>query len=320
MITTTPAPRSTKVNVSRDTRPANSKQDAAELVRMIPVDQIDSHPENPRENWETDQQLNGLAPSLQEAFIHPIIVRPNGNRFQVVDGERRYRAAKLARMSEVPAIVRHLSDAEVLTQMLVTSIQRKGLNPIEKARLITKLCMPIAEGGAGKKKADVGKLFGRTGSWASNLCRLLQLPEDWQRKVAAGDISEAAGRLLVPLVDDAKLLEAVSHDMAANPWAWATREAFERSLQLIVDGRNGKAPTPAEPPAPRAPQHARAVMQPDEPTSDDARPDDAPTTAAPKPLSLSTLCAEIERLTDVKALKRVQKVAERRLAALAVAQ
>ncbi|MGC4004691.1 MAG: ParB/RepB/Spo0J family partition protein [Pirellulales bacterium] len=211
----------------------------------IPLHMIEPHPLNPRGDWE-NQDLQEMVPSIQEmGVLQPILVRPvdspAGRRFQLIAGERRFCASQLAKRKTIPARVRNLSDSEVLAMMLVENLQRKSLNPIEKAALLERLCQPIEQGGAGRTQVAAAKLFGKKASWASNLLRLLKLPEEWRNKIIGGELSETQGRLLVTHCEQPDVLKAVGDDMRKNPWAWKMREDFERSLKIVVSGK----PVPA---------------------------------------------------------------------------
>lgn len=105
--------------------------DVAEAVESLALDKIDPNPSNPRSNWDA-QQLEALAPSVRQTVIHPIIVRPMGQRFQIVDGERRYRAAALAKLTHIPAIVRRLSDAEALRKCWSATCSGRVSTPSKK--------------------------------------------------------------------------------------------------------------------------------------------------------------------------------------------
>lgn len=189
--------------------------------------------------------------------------------------------------------------------MLVSNLQRKSFNPLEKARLIQTLCQPEREGGGGKTREQVGKMFGKTGSWASNCLRMLQLPEVWQHRIAAGELGESQGRLLVPYAEEPEVLEAVAAGMAANPWAWHTREMFERSLQTIVAGESRPAEVADDDAIAKKPATLRRDSQAAE---GDAK-------RAPR---VEDLCAVVERFTDVKALRRLQVAVAKRIESLSI--
>jgi ParB family chromosome partitioning protein len=247
-------------------RPASPETDrshpspAAGQLMHLPVDAIDAHPDNPRGDWNA-QDLQSLAKSVRQlGVVQPIVVRPapgRPERFQLVAGERRLRAVRLAKHNTIPALVRQLSEAEALAVLLAENLQRKNLNPLEKAKLLAKLCAPTADGGAGYNHPQAAKLFGKTASWVCNLLRLLKLPDPWKQKLAAGELCGKQAVALLSHVDRPTVLAAVERDMQANPWAWQTAASFERSLSLVaanpaIAGRAPAATTTSR--APRAPQ------------------------------------------------------------------
>jgi ParB/RepB/Spo0J family partition protein len=217
-------------------RSPRSDDQASELLNL-PLASIDAHPDNPRENWES-QQIEPLARSIDEhGLVQPIIVRPHptrSGRYQLVAGERRVRAAIVANRKTIPAIVRKLSDGDALGAMLAENLQRKNLNPLEIARLLHKLCTPIAEGGAGYRQARVARIVGKSRSHVSNLLRLLRLPDAWKRKLAAGEIKLKSAIAIVGYVDRPEVLSAVERDMAAKPWAWKSARDFDRNLAIVA--------------------------------------------------------------------------------------
>lgn len=314
-----PAPPRTPAKGTDRPRPVETLRGAYE---EIPLDLIDAHPDNPREHWE-GQGIQEMVPSIhQVGILQAIIVRRFGDRFQLVAGERRYRAAKRAHLKSIPAIVRKLSDSEALTQMLVENLQRRNLNAIEKAKALAKLCAPVNEGGAGKSHTDAAALFGRKRSWTSNLIRLLRLPDSLQRRVADGKLAERLARKLVMHVESPELLAAVELDMEANPWAWGTSEAFERSLGIIAANPASAGKMQAEPPRPSAPRNPPApIVVLDAATEAVAasvaqRTPEPPTAGAAAPSDVETICAAIGRLSVLAEIEIVQAALAARRAAL----
>ena len=173
-------------------------------VQLIPVASIEPHPGQPRRHFD-DAKLDELAASIQErGVIQPIIVRPHGHRFQIVAGERRWRAAQRARLHEVPAIVREFSDTETLEVALIENIQRADLNAIEEAQAYGRL---IAD--YGHSQEELGKLVNKSRSHVANLLRLLDLPQEVQAMVATGDLSMGHARALITADDPLALAEEV---------------------------------------------------------------------------------------------------------------
>lgn len=174
-----------------------SPSDTTMVLRDLSVDVIDANPQQPRTVFDAED-LTSLAASLQTVgFLQPIVVRPRANdRFEIVAGERRFRAAQLAGITSVPAIVRLTEDAQLLTEALVENLQRVQLNPLEEAAAYQQL---LAE--FGLTHDDLAGRLGRSRAVISNTIRLLKLPDSVQRRLAAGVLSAGHARALLSLTD-----------------------------------------------------------------------------------------------------------------------
>ena len=173
-------------------------------VRMIPVGQIVPNPGQPRRHFD-EAALDELAASLRDrGLIQPIVVRPRGEGYEIVAGERRWRAAQRARLHEVPAIVRTLSDAETIELAIVENIQRQDLNAIEEAAAYQRLAADY-----GHTQEALGRLVGKSRSHIANLLRLLDLPSAVQAAVAEGRLSMGHARALIGAGDPTGLAEEV---------------------------------------------------------------------------------------------------------------
>ena len=173
-------------------------------VRRIPVASIEPHPGQPRRIFAEDA-LAELADSISaRGVIQPIIVRPNGHRFQIVAGERRWRAAQKARLHEIPAIVREFSNEETLEVALVENIQRRDLNAIEEAQAYKRLIDDY-----GHTQDALGKIVHKSRSHVANLMRLLDLPAKVQVMVGAGQLSMGHARALVTAPDPEGLADEI---------------------------------------------------------------------------------------------------------------
>lgn len=173
-------------------------------VRRIPVASIEPNPAQPRRIFAEDG-LTELAESISaRGVIQPIIVRPHGHRFQIVAGERRWRAAQKARLHEIPAIVREFSDEETLEVALVENIQRRDLNAIEEAQAYKRLIDDY-----GHTQDALGKIVHKSRSHVANLMRLLDLPAKVQVMVGAGQLSMGHARALVTAPDPEGLADEV---------------------------------------------------------------------------------------------------------------
>jgi ParB family chromosome partitioning protein len=173
-------------------------------VQLIPVAGIEPHPGQPRRIFQ-EEALAELAQSIQaRGVIQPIIVRPHGHRFQIVAGERRWRAAQRARLHEIPAIVRELSDDETLEVALIENIQRQDLNAIEEAQAYQRLVDEY-----GHTQEELGKLVHKSRSHVANLLRLLDLPGKVQVLVGTGQLTMGHARALITAKDPEALAEEV---------------------------------------------------------------------------------------------------------------
>ena len=173
-------------------------------LAMLPIAQIEPHPEQPRRHFD-DAALDELAASIaQRGVIQPIIVRPLGSgAYQLVAGERRWRAAQRAHLHEIPAIVRELGESDVMALALIENLQREDLNPIEEARAYHRLAE--AEG---LTQAEIARMVDKSRSHVANLQRLLLLPESVITLVETGTLSMGHARALIGAEGAEALAEA----------------------------------------------------------------------------------------------------------------
>jgi ParB family chromosome partitioning protein len=173
-------------------------------IQMMPVSSIEPHLDQPRRHFD-EEALEELAASIRaRGLIQPIVVRPHGHRYQIVAGERRWRAAQRARLHEIPVIVRDFDDAETLEVALLENIQRRDLNAIEEAEGYRRLI-----GEYGHTQDALGKLVHKSRSHIANLLRLLDLPESVRQLVETGQLSMGHARALVGAADP----EALARDV-----------------------------------------------------------------------------------------------------------
>ncbi len=168
-------------------------RDEAEELRELPLELIVPNPHQPRTVFE-ESALAGLAESIKvRGILQPVLVRPvPGGTYELIAGERRWRAAGLARLETVPAIVRHRDDAASLEMALVENMAREDLNPIDEARACAALTEEL-----GLSREQVGARVGRSRVAVSNLIRLLDLPDEAIGAIEAGQLSEGHGRALL---------------------------------------------------------------------------------------------------------------------------
>lgn len=162
--------------------------------RMLGIDQIAPNPDQPR-RYFAPEQLQELAESIREkGVIQPLIVRPFEGAYQIVAGERRWRAAQMARLHELPVIIRDMDDTEVLEIAIIENIQRADLNPIEEGQGYQALIDRF-----GHTQDKLSKALGKSRSHIANMIRLGGLPESVKALVADGKLSMGHARALVTL-------------------------------------------------------------------------------------------------------------------------
>lgn len=173
-------------------------------VRLLPTSALEPHPDQPRRHFDEDA-LEELAASVRtRGIIQPIVVRPHGQSFQIVAGERRWRAAQRARLHEVPVVVREFDDTATLEVALLENIQRQDLNAIEEADAYRKLLESFDH-----TQESLGKVVHKSRSHIANLLRLLDLPAAVQQRVIDGSLAMGHARALVGSDDAETLAEQV---------------------------------------------------------------------------------------------------------------
>jgi ParB family transcriptional regulator, chromosome partitioning protein len=177
---------------------------ASEGLVTIATADIHPNPAQPRRHFAEDS-LEELAQSLKRhGMIQPILVRPHGSGYQIVAGERRWRAAQRAQLHQVKAIVRELSDEETLEIALIENIQRKDLNPIEEAEAYRKLCTDF-----GHSQNELAAIVEKSRSHVANMMRLLELPTLVRELVIEGQLSMGHARALLASEDAVRLAAVV---------------------------------------------------------------------------------------------------------------
>lgn len=195
--------------VRRDDAPsAETAATGGSPLRMLPLASIKPLPGNPRKYFD-ESALEELAASIaSRGVIQPIIVRPhpNGEGYQLVAGERRWRAAQKARLHEIPALVRTLSDREVMALALIENLQREDLNPVEEARAYHRLSED-----EGMIQVEIAKMVEKSRSHVANMMRLMTLPDPVLDLIEVGKLSIGHARALIGR-DDARELAAIAVD------------------------------------------------------------------------------------------------------------
>ncbi|MHB9112261.1 MAG: ParB/RepB/Spo0J family partition protein [Thermoleophilia bacterium] len=167
--------------------------------QILPVSQILGNPKQPRTIFD-DEALAELAESLKAVgLVQPVVVRRHGERYELVAGERRWRAAQLAGLEEIPAVIREANDGESLELALIENLSREDLNPIDTARAYA-----ILQEDFGTTQEALAAKLGRSRSAVANTLRLLDLPDEVQELIEKGKLSEGHGRALLAVPDRVK--------------------------------------------------------------------------------------------------------------------
>jgi len=192
-------------------------------LRELPVGSIAPNPDQPRSNFDKGA-LDALAGSIASAgLLQPLIVRPlDDGRYELVAGERRWRAAQQAGLDRVPAVVRSSPEDERLQAALIENMVREDLNPVDEARACAALVDDL-----GISKEELARRVGRSRASISNLIRLLDLPDDVQRLLERGDLSEGHGRALLQEPDQRKR-GSLAKRAAKDGWSVRALEARTR--------------------------------------------------------------------------------------------
>lgn len=208
-------------------------------LRQIPTDLIGPNPHQPRRTFDDDALL-ALSESVRSrGVIQPILVRPvAGGRYELIAGERRWRAAQMAQLEAVPAVVHEQDDAASLELAVIENMAREDLNPIEEARA----CLGLTEE-LGLTREEVGLRIGRSRVAVSNLLRLLDLPDEVIEILEHGDLSEGHGRALLLAEDNAVRRDLARRAVIAG-WSVRDLEARARAAGNVVepDERPGGRP------------------------------------------------------------------------------
>ena len=211
----------------------------------IALDAITANPRQPRQTFD-DDSLAELAASIREVgLLQPIVVRPLAHgRYELIMGERRWRASQQAELEQVPAIVRDTADTDLLRDALIENLHREQLNPLDEAAAYRQLLDDF-----GATHEELASKIGRSRPHISNTLRLLQLPAGVQRRVAAGVLSAGHARALLAM-DDPAMQERVAQRIVAEGLSVRAVE------EIAVIGDNVPASQPRRPRAPRPEQPA----------------------------------------------------------------
>lgn len=221
--------------------PAPAPQPAAPAVdapiTKLPIHAIEPNPLQPRSVFDS-ARLAELSQSIRaNGIIQPLIVRKIGEQFHLIAGERRWRASKLAGLTEVPVVVQDYSDARVLEVALIENIQREDLNPIEVAVAFEKLATDL-----GLSHEEIGQRTGKDRSTITNMLRLLRLPGDIQIMLAEKRLSMGHAKALLGLLDE-DLQREIADKAAAQGLSVRQVEQMVQKLTQVRDPKKDAEPT-----------------------------------------------------------------------------
>jgi ParB family transcriptional regulator, chromosome partitioning protein len=198
---------------------------SGDVIREVDPNLVDPNPHQPRQNFDPDA-LEALAASIRvHGILQPLVMSQIGSRFELIAGERRLRAAKLAGFDRVPAIIRSFDEQTKLELAIIENIQRAELNPLELATAYKKLMDQFNQ-----SYEDIGKKVGRDFTTIANVVRLLNLPIECKHALVAGEISEGHCRAILALREEHKQLELLAL-IQKNKWNVRQAEEFARGYK-----------------------------------------------------------------------------------------
>lgn len=209
-----------------NTSPAVEKaQEPASAAQELLIKNIAANPYQPRCNFD-EEKLQELAASIKEfGVVQPVVVRKKGRSYELVAGERRLRAAGLAGLTKVPAIVKDYDDAKMMEIALIENIQRHDLNPIEEAQGLRRLMQEFK-----LTQEQIAEKVGRSRSAVTNILRLLNLPEQVQKQIINGVLTMGQAKQLLGLPKPEQMCE-VAEAIIANGWSSRMTEEVVRKLK-----------------------------------------------------------------------------------------
>lgn len=206
-------------------------------IRNVRITLVEPDRSQPRKKFDKDK-LQSLADSIKsKGLLEPILVREKGNRYEIIAGERRWRACKLAGLKEIPVIVKNYDDLERVEVSLIENIQREDLNPIEEAKAYQRLIDEFH-----LKQDDIAEKVSKDRSSIANSMRLLKLSEEVQNRVAAGALSMGQARALIPVEDETKQIE-LADKIAAENLSVREVERLVRNLSKETRPKKEKDPS-----------------------------------------------------------------------------
>ena len=227
-----------------------------QVRKTLRVSELEPNRDQPRKQF-SDEAIQTLADSIQQyGMIQPILVRPLGLNYQIVAGERRWRAARMLGMDEVPVVIRELTDEETMAVALIENLQREDLNPLEEANAYAQL-MDMFH----LTQEEVAKRVGKSRSAVANSLRLLKLPEDVKTLVEDGGLSAGHARALLGISDEKLLSEtaakaadgkltvravekiAADSEKPEKQTQFSHKDSFYKEIEISLESRLGRRVT-----------------------------------------------------------------------------
>ena len=200
------------------------KMNNDDSVQFIALELIRPNPYQPRKTFE-EERLNDLASSIQQhGILQPIVLRQTVQGYYIVVGERRFRASQLAGLTEVPAIIKELSDEDMMELAIIENLQREDLNAIEEAESYKKMMTDL-----NITQQEVARRLGKSRPYIANMLRLLQLPKNVAQMVQQGALSSAHGCTLLTLKDASKI-KKTAKQAAQESWSVRYLEEYVNGL------------------------------------------------------------------------------------------
>ena len=226
------------VSHNQDERLAISQN---EQIQKIDLSKIKANPYQPRKTFD-DDRLSDLAMSIQtHGVLQPIVLRQTVQGYYIVVGERRFRASQLAGLAEIPAIIKELSDSDMMELAIIENLQREDLNAIEEAESYQRLMNDL-----GLTQQKVAERLGKSRPYIANMLRLLNLPKDISNQVKEGALSSAHGRTLLG-IKDVTMMKKISQQAIRENWSVRYLEQVVNELQDGGQSKKSKATTQIKP-------------------------------------------------------------------------
>lgn len=212
-----------------------------EQIQKIDLSKIKANPYQPRKTFD-DDRLSDLATSIQtHGVLQPIVLRQTVQGYYIVVGERRFRASQLAGLNEIPAIIKELSDSDMMGLAIIENLQREDLNAIEEAESYQRLMNDL-----GLTQQKVAERLGKSRPYIANMLRLLNLPKDISNQVKEGALSSAHGRTLLG-IKDVTMMKKISQQAIRENWSVRYLEQVVNELQDGGQSKKSKATTQIKP-------------------------------------------------------------------------